>query len=85
MTNQETIDGLFNTLRNGTDQEKAEMREFIRRHENLHLLHTPAFVRAAVANADLFGVVGDDEDEFEDEYDIDAETECPHCGHPLKW
>ena len=74
MTNQTIINNLFNTLRNGTDQEKAEMREFIRRHENIHLLYDPAFVRAAVANADLFGVVGDDEDEFED---VDV---CPCCG-----
>ena len=74
MTNEETIRGLFNTLRNGTDQEKDEMREFIRRHENMHLLYNSAFVRAAVANADLFGVVGDDEDEFEDD------EVCPCCG-----
>lgn len=80
MANEEEINGLFDTLRNGTDQEKAEMREFIRRHENMHLLYNPAFVQAAVANADLFCVAGDDA-----EYDIDAETECPHCGHPLEW
>jgi len=84
MTDEETINGLFDTLRHGTDQDKDVVREFIRRHENLHLLCNPAFVRAAVANADLFGIVGDDEDD-EGEYDIDAETECPHCGHSLKW
>ena len=77
MTNQATINSLFNTLRNGTDQEKAEMREFIRRHENRHLLYDPAFVRAAVDNADLFGVVGHDEDEFEDD------EFCPCCGQPV--
>jgi hypothetical protein len=77
MTNQKTINELFNTLRNGTDQEKAEMREFIRRRENQYLLHDPAFVRAAVANADLFGIVGDDEDEFEND-DV-----CPCCGQPV--
>lgn len=77
MTNQETIDDLFNTLRNGTDQEKAEMREFIRRRENQYLLFDPAFVRAAVDNADLFGIVEDDEDAFEDD------EFCPCCGQPV--
>lgn len=78
MTNQATIDTLFNTLRNGTNQEKAETVEFIRHHDNLHLLYSPAFVRAAIANADLFVVEGDEDD-------TDAETECPHCGRPLEW
>jgi hypothetical protein len=77
MTNQATINKLFSTLRNGTDQEKAETREFIRRRENQYLLHDPAFVRAAVDNADLFGVVEDDEDEFEDD------EFCPCCGQPV--
>jgi hypothetical protein len=77
MTNQETISALFGALRHGTDQEKSETLEFIRRHENRHLLYDPNFVRAAVANADLFGIVGDDEDEFEND-DV-----CPCCGQPV--
>lgn len=80
-----TIDDMFNTLRNGTDQDKVEVREFIRRHENLHLLHSPAFVRAAVANADLFTIPGMTPEEAE-AYDAachEAEETCPCCGQQI--
>lgn len=83
MTNEEKINGLFHKFLTGTDQDKAEVREFIRRHENMHLLYNPAFVQAAVANAEAFGIKQLTLEEFE--ADLDAETECPHCGHPLKW
>lgn len=79
-----TIDDMFNTLRSGTDQDKVEVREFIRRHENLHLLHNPAFVRAAVANADLFGIPGMTPEEVE-AYDaaLESEETCPCCGQQI--
>jgi len=52
-----SIDEIFEKFINGTDNDKAEVREFIRRHENLHLLHSPEFVRRCVENAAAFGVV----------------------------
>jgi len=77
-----TLKEIFNKFLTGTDNDKAEVREFIRRHENMHLLYAPEFVKLAVANADLFAIEGDVDD---DEFDIDAETTCPHCGQPLTW
>jgi len=77
-----TIDEIFNTFRNGTDQDKATLREFL--WKNLHLLSSPAFVQAAVANADLFIIPGMTPEEAE-AYDAaleEAEDYCPHCGHP---
>ena len=73
-----TIDEIFNTFRNGTDQDKATLREFL--WKNLHLLSSPAFVRAAVANADLFPMP--EEAEAYDAALEEAEDYCPHCGHP---
>jgi hypothetical protein len=81
MTNKETINYLFDTLRSGSEQEQAKMREFIRRHENLHLLYSADFVRAAVANADLFPSAQLTFEEFEAQ--LDADAECPCCGHSL--
>lgn len=83
MTVEETVNTLFQQLQ-GTDQDKAEALEFIRRPENLRLLFHPAFVQGVIdlAKTDWFGLV---DEVLEDEEDIDAETECPHCGHSLKW
>ena len=73
-----TIDEIFNTFRNGTDQDKATLREFL--WKNLHLLSSPAFVQAAVDNADLFPMP--EEAEAYDAALEEAEDYCPHCGHP---
>lgn len=84
-----TIDDMFNTLRNGTDQEKAKVLEFIRRHENMHLFYNPAFVQAAVANADLFCIPGWPDARMTPEeaaaYDaaLEAEETCPCCGQHI--
>lgn len=85
MANEEKINELFDTLRNGTDQEKAEVREFIRHRDNQHLLYNPAFVQAAVANADLFGIPGMTLEE-EEAYDaaLEAEETCPCCGQRVE-
>lgn len=78
-----TVDDLFDALRNGSEEAKAAAEAFFRHPDNLYRIATsPEFVQAAVTNADLFGI---DEDEDEDEYAIDDETECPHCGQPLHW
>jgi len=77
-----TIEEIFEKFLTGTDQDKAEVREFVRRHENMHLLYDPKFGKLAVANADRFWCAGDVDD---DEFDTDAETMCPHCGQPLTW
>lgn len=77
MTNEEKINGLFHKLLTGTDQDKAEVREFITRHENMHLLYSREFLKAAIANAEALGVsTHEDEDEH-------YEETCPCCGHPV--
>lgn len=81
-----TIDDMFNTLRNGTDQEKAEVRGFIQRHENMHLLSSRAFMQAAVANADLFCIPGMTPEEtaaYDAALDAEAEETCPCCGQHI--
>jgi hypothetical protein len=76
-----TIEEIFEKFIKGTDQDKAEVREFIQRHENLHLLHSMMFMKLAVQNAEAFSVPTGPHIEFEDEhYD---EATCPHCGGPL--
>lgn len=76
-----TVDEIFDALRNGSEEAKAAAEAFFRHPDNFYRLSTsPEFVQAAVANADLFGIAAD-----ADEYDIDDETECPHCGQPLNW
>lgn len=77
-----TIDEIFNTFRNGTDQDKADVREFL--WGNLHLLCSTAFVQAAVDNADLFTLPGMTLEEAE-AYDaaLDAEDYCPCCGQRM--
>jgi hypothetical protein len=54
MTYQDAINDLFDTWRNGTDQDRAEVGAFMRRPENKHLLSRPEFMQAALTNADLF-------------------------------
>jgi hypothetical protein len=78
MTVEETVNTLFKQLQ-GTDQDKAEALEFIRRPEYLRLRLHPAFVRAVLdlKETGLFG--------FVDDVDEDEEDVCPHCGHPLEW
>jgi len=73
-----TIDEIFNTFRNGTDQDKAEVREFLWKPENMHMLYSPAFVRAAVANADLFNIPDMTPEEDEEE------SYCPCCGQAVQ-
>lgn len=86
-----TIDEIFNAFRNGTDQDKAALREFLWKPENLRLLSSPAFVQAAVDNADLFTIPGMTPEEAE-AYDAALDTEtsdcCPCCGQRMgeeKW
>jgi hypothetical protein len=69
MTVEETVNNLFKQLQ-GTDQDKAEALEFIRRPENRHLLFHPAFVQGVIdlAKTDWFGLV---DEVLEDEEDID--------------
>lgn len=78
-----TIDEIFNAFRNGTDQDKAALREFLWKPENLRLLSSPAFVQAAVDNADLFTLPEDD-----DAWDTETSDCCPCCGQRMgeeKW
>lgn len=79
-----TIDEIFNAFRNGTDQDKAAVREFLWKPENLRLLSSPAFVQAAVDNADLFTLPEDDDDAW----DTETSDCCPCCGQRMgeeKW
>ena len=78
-----TLKEIFNKFLTGTDNDKAEVREFIRRRENMHLLYDPEFVKLAVANASAFAVPTSEHIEFEDEHYV--EESCPHCGQPLEW
>jgi hypothetical protein len=78
-----TLEEIFNKFLTGTDQDKAEVREFIRRHENMHLLRSKEFVDFAVKNAAAFGIPDSSHIEFEDEHYV--EESCPHCGQTLGW
>ena len=77
MTNEEKINGLFHKFLTGTDQDKAEVREFITRHENMHLLYSREFLNAALRNANALNVPTSEHIEFEDEHYVET---CPCCG-----
>jgi hypothetical protein len=79
MTNQATIADLFHKFLTGTEQDKAEVREFITRHENLHLLYSKEFLNAAIRNAETL-VPRSDHTGFEDEHYVER---CPCCGQPV--
>lgn len=74
------VNRLFHKFLTGTDQDKAEVREFITRHEDLHMLYSREFLNAAITNADALGVRDvptGEHIEFEDEH---YEETCPCCG-----
>jgi hypothetical protein len=53
------MQALFDKFLTGTDQDKAEVREFLTRHENMHLLYSRDFINLAIKNATLLGVTPD--------------------------
>lgn len=73
------VNQLFHKFLTGTDQDKAEVREFITRHENLHILYSRAFLNAAIRNAETI-VPRSEHIEFEDEHHIET---CPCCGQHI--
>lgn len=70
------VDQLFHKFLTGTDQDKAEVREFITHRENLHILYSKEFLNAAIRNAETL-VPRSEHIEFEDEH---YEETCPCCG-----
>lgn len=74
------VNQLFHKFLTGTDQDKAEVREFITRHENLHLLYSKEFLNAAILNAETL-VPRSEHIEFEDEHHIET---CPCCGQRIE-
>jgi hypothetical protein len=47
---------LFDKFLTGTENDKAEVREFLIRHENMHMLYSREFTNLAIQNATLLGV-----------------------------
>ena len=72
-----TVDEIFYRFLNGTDNDKAEVREFIQRPENLHMMCSKEFLNAAIRNAPALGIPTSEHIEFEDEH---YEETCPCCG-----
>jgi hypothetical protein len=47
---------IFDKFLTGTENDKAEVREFLMRHENMHMLYSREFLNHAIQNATLLGV-----------------------------
>lgn len=80
-----TIDEIFTRYIKGTEQDKAEVREFITRHENMHMLYSKEFLNAAIRNAETLGIRRMTPEEAE-AYDaaLEADHRCPCCGQHIE-
>ena len=67
-----------------TERAKAEVRAFLSRPENLRVLYSAEFTRAAVRHAAALGIKPMT-DEDADAYDaaLEAEEACPCCGQQI--
>lgn len=51
------VQDLFDKFLTGTENDKAEVREFLLRRENMHILYSREFTNLAIQNADKLGLV----------------------------
>jgi hypothetical protein len=65
-----------------TERDKAEVRAFLSRPENQHVLYSAEFTREAVRHAAALGIKPMTDEEA-DAYDaaLENESTCPYCGH----
>jgi len=84
--NTHEIEALFKKYWEGTDQDKAEVAEYIRKSENFAMMRSAEFVQVAQNWAERLGIKRMTDEEAE-AYDaaLDADTEtCPCCGQQLE-
>lgn len=84
--NTHEIEALFRKFCEGTEQDKAEVAEYIRKSENFAMMRSAAFVQVAQNWAERLGIKRMTAEEAE-AYDaaLDADNEiCPCCGQQLE-
>jgi len=82
---REEIEALFKKFCEGTEQDKAEVAEALRKPENFDMVWSKEFTEIAVSWADRLGIKKMTDEEAE-AYDAALEEPeiCPHCGQEME-
>jgi hypothetical protein len=82
--NTHEIEALFKKFCEGTEQDKAEVAEYIRKSENFAMMRSAEFVQVAVSWAERLGIKKLTDEEAE-AYDLELVVEiCPCCGQEME-
>jgi len=82
---REQIEALFKKFCEGTEQDKVEVAEALRKPENFDMMRSAEFVQVAVSWAERMGIKKMTDEEAE-AYDAALEEPeiCPHCGQEME-
>jgi hypothetical protein len=81
---EEEIEALFKKFCEGTEHDKAEVAEGLRKPENFDMLTSANWLRVAASWAERMGMRKMTDEEAE-AYDFELVVEiCPHCGQEME-
>lgn len=81
---REEIEALFTKFCEGTEQDKTEVAEALRKPENFEMMRSVEFVDVAQKWAERLGIKKMTDEEAE-AYDLELVVEiCPHCGQEME-
>jgi hypothetical protein len=82
---REQIEALFKKFCEGTEQDKVEVAEALRKPENFDMMRSAEFVQVAISWAERMGIKKMTDEEAE-AYDAALEEPeiCPHCGQEME-